>query len=345
MRTIFSVLLGLSAALGLARAAQADGLTYASGPLNARVYLEGSVQGGDSGSKLTPHADRPNALRGLARLTADWTTNDGRLFGVNIEVSSERRQTEALNTGEIYAYLASDFGRLEIGRQDGAADQLALRAPVIALGQIRGDFSRYAGSPALLSAFDTEDAPKIIYLSPPVAGLRVGASWAPRDEHSADAFGPRTLQRNGYELGAQYERPVGGWVVGLSGGYVHADSEVTTGRADIRSWSVGAQARKGPLRIGGGYVDRGDSNLTIRGFNQREWSGGVAWVQDRWGVGASASTSTASTFHNTLAGAGGYYSITDWVTLRADVVYVDQRFGSATAERAVVGVAELAVHY
>ena len=345
MKSLIPVLLGLAAALGLAGVVQADGLTYSSGPLNARLYLEGSAQTGDSGGSLAPHADKPNVLQGLARLTADWTTNDGRLLGVNIEVSSERRQTEALNTGEIYAYLASDFGRLEIGRQDGAADQLALRAPVIALGQVRGDFSRHAGSPALLSAFDTEDAPKIIYLSPPVAGLRVGASWAPRDEHAADAFGPRTLQRNGWELGAQYERPVGGWVVGFSGGYVHADSDVATGRADIRSWSVGAQARKGPLRIGGGYVDRGDSNLTIRGFNQREWSGGVAWVQDRWGVGASASRSTASTFRNALIGVGGYYAVTSWATLRADVVYVDQRFGTATTERGAVGVAELAVHY
>ncbi len=108
------------------------------------------------------------------------TTPSGVIIGANVEKTNQDRETEALNTGEIYGFIASDWGRLEVGKQDGPADTLAFSAPVIALGQVRGDFSRYAGSQALLKPLDTQDSFKVIYLSPPVSGFRAGVSWSPR---------------------------------------------------------------------------------------------------------------------------------------------------------------------
>lgn len=326
-------------------AASADDLAYRNGPLDIQLHLAVSAQAGDVSGDVARRPDSPDALEGVARLTADWTTSTGRLFGFSLETASGDRQTEALNSGEVYAYLASDFGRIELGKQDGAADQLAYRAPVIALGQVRGDFARYAGAPAALSAYDSGDAPKFIYLSPPLAGFRVGASYAPRDDRDGDTLAARTRQRDVVELGAQYERPVGDWIVGGSAGWVHGDSDPATGKADIRSWSAGAQARRGPLKVGVGYVDRGDSNQSVIGFGQTEWSAGVSWVKERWGVALSAASSDASTFSNRPIGIGGYYALTSWATIRADLVRIDQQRGALPREDGFVFVSELALHY
>ncbi|MBX7247990.1 MAG: porin [Caulobacteraceae bacterium] len=338
-----SILLAAVAGAGFLAtpALAADGLRWDSGDWAFSAHLAGSAQAGDASEDLPPASGDTTHLDGYVRLNADWTSDDGWTAGANLEASTNDRETEALNTGEIYVYVASELGRLEIGKQDGAADALALRAPVIALGQVRGDFARYAGSQALLSAYDSGDAPKVVFLSAPYSGLRVGVSWAPQDNRD-DLAGLPVKHHDVVELGAQFERPVGDWVLGISGGYVTSQSVGVT--QDIRSWSVGVEAKRGPLRLGAGYVDRGDSNQLFIDFDQREWSVGAAWVKERWGVAASAAWSEASVFDNQLLGIGGFFNLNDYVTLRADVVHVDEeRFGLES--QGVVGLAEIEFHY
>ena len=80
-----------------------------------------------------------------------------------------------------------------MGEQDGSADRLAFHSPIIGLGQIRGDFARYAGRQVLLSAYDTSDAIKLICLSPPICGLRCDLSYAPG--RTANSDGQRVRDR------------------------------------------------------------------------------------------------------------------------------------------------------
>lgn len=325
-------------------ASLAQDLSWQQGGARAELQLAGSALVGGSDETLPKRPSEPDLLQGYARLTADWTSPTGRIFGVSLEASSSDRESEALNAQEIYAYLASDFGRFEIGRQDGAADILAYRAPVVGLGQVRGDFARFAGTPASLSAYDTGDAAKITYLSPPIRGVRVGVSWAPEDDRNDGGPGG-SVQKDAIELGAQVEQPVANWILGASAAWVQAEADPAGGRADIRSWSLGAQARRGPLKIGIGYVDRGDSDQRVRGFDQTEWSGGVAWIRDGWSVGISGAASDASTFQNRLVGIGGDYDITDHVTFRTDLVHVRQKRGPGPWEDGLTLVSELEYHF
>ena len=265
----------------------------------------------------------------FARLNAQWTSPDGILVGFNIEQNSRRRASEVLEAGEIYGFVASDYGRVEVGLQDGPADTLAMAAPLVALGQVRGEFSRYAGTQALLRALDTQDAFKLIYLSPPVGGLRGGVSWSPKVRRNADAVDSRERidVNNAFEFGLQYQQPVGDWILGASGGYVTGNADPVTTREDLRSWTVGAEARRGPLRIGGAYVDRGDSNRLAAGFDQWEVNGGIAWVTPDWGVAGSAAFTEASDRNNRLFGIGGFYRLHPNIVLRADVVkFREERF-------------------
>lgn len=271
----------------------------------------------------------------FARLNAQWTSPDGIIVGLNVEQNSRRRASEVLEAGEIYGFVASDYGRVEVGLQDGPADTLAFAAPLVALGQVRGEFSRYAGTQALLRALDTQDAFKVIYLSPPVGGLRGGVSWSPKVRRNAAAVDLRERIEvdNAFEFGLQYQQPVGDWILGASGGYARGEADAVTTRADLNSWSVGAEARRGPLRIGAAYVDRGDSNRLDRGFDQWEINGGVSWVTDDWGVAGSTALTKASDRENRLFGIGGYYRIHPNIDLRADVVqFREERFLISTDE-------------
>ncbi len=258
----------------------------------------------------------------FARLNAQWTSPDGIIIGASVEQNSRRRASEVLEAGEIYGFVASDYGRIEVGLQDGPADTLAFAAPLVALGQVRGEFSRYAGTQALLRALDTQDAFKVIYLSPPVGGLRGGVSWSPKVRRNATAVDSRERieVNNAFEFGLQYQQPVGDWILGASGGYAVGNADPITTRADLNSWSVGAEARRGPLRIGAAYVDRGDSNRLDRGFDQWEVNGGVGWINPDWGVAGSVAYTKASDRENRLIGAGGFYRVHPNIELRADVV-------------------------
>lgn len=277
-----------------------------------------------------PATESPDAKADLfARINAQWTSPGGIIIGFNAEQNSRRRASEVLEAGEIYGFVASDYGRVEVGLQDGPADTLAFAAPLVALGQVRGEFSRYAGTQALLRALDTQDAFKVIYLSPPVGGLRGGVSYSPKVRRNADAVDLRDRidVNDAFEFGVQYQQPVGDWILGASGGYATGQADPITTRADLNSWSVGAEARRGPLRIGAAYVDRGDSNRLDRGFDQWEVNGGVGWVTPGWGVASSVALTRASDRENRLIGVGGFYQLHPNIQIRADVVsFREERF-------------------
>jgi hypothetical protein len=291
-----------------------------------------------------PITDSPDAKVDLfARLNAQWTSPGGIIIGANVEQNSRRRASEVLEAGEIYGFVASDYGRLEVGLQDGPADTLAFAAPLVALGQVRGEFSRYAGSQALLRALDTQDAFKVIYLSPPIGGLRGGVSYSPKVRRNATAVDSRERisVNDAVELGLQYQQPVGNWILGASGGYVTGEADPITTRADLRSWSVGAEARRGSLRIGGAYVDRGDSNRLDRGFDQWEVNGGIGWVTPKWGVAGSAAYTKASDRKNRLYGVGGFYRLHPNVEVRADVVQFREERLPVIVDKGIASVIEV----
>lgn len=292
-----------------------------------------------------PATDSPDAKIDLfARLNAEWTSPGGILIGFNVEQNSRRRASEVLEAGEIYGFAATDYGRIEVGLQDGPADTLAFAAPLVALGQVRGEFSRYAGTQALLRALDTQDAFKVIYLSPPVGGLRGGVSWSPKVRRNSAAVDSREriVLDNAFEFGLQYQQPVGDWILGASAGYATGEADPLTTRADLNSWSLGAEARRGPFRIGGAYVDRGDSNRLDRGFDQWEVNGGVGWVTPEWGVAASAAYTKASDRSNRLIGAGGFYQLHPNIQLRADIVRFREEQLRVGVNKGVAAVMEIA---
>src|SRR3954468_21917856 len=75
---------------------------------------------------------------------ADGKADNGLLYGAKVELQNSTPTTQGLNstgvgTDEASVYLAGTWGRLELGDFDGAADTLAIYAPLIGIEQIDGD--------------------------------------------------------------------------------------------------------------------------------------------------------------------------------------------------------------
>jgi len=193
----------------------------------------------------------PKSTRGLGEqfitdteihVTATGKADNGLVYGMYVEIEADpavyQLTTQAINVGgatgvatqttvgtsaqnyidEANIFLQGSWGRIELGDQDGAADQLFFGAPYDygpAYGQgsgADGDLifrwtnglypapltSSISGSPGYLfnvKAIDSNDLTKITYLSPVISGFRAGFSFAPDGANNGNGFviGPGRL--------------------------------------------------------------------------------------------------------------------------------------------------------
>ena len=332
---------------GVGTTASAQSLSTQVNGVDLSVSGAISAQAGAFDSVETGRSDSTGEFDASILLNAEYVGDDGLVWGARAEFDTGDRAAEDLQRDELYIYLAGSFGRLELGEQDGPADTISIHAPIVGLGQIRGDFVRYTGAPALLSAFDTRDDLKIVYLSAPEQGFRWGVSYAPKVESNSSNPVPRrrTRQENAWEIAAAYQLPVGEWAIGASAAYVGAEADPITERGDIDSYSVGLEATREKFSIGGAYVSRGDSNSLVRNLDETEWNAGVAWRDDGWGIAASASLTESTILENRLIGVGGYYEFNEWWIVRVDAVSIQEKIPGGATRDGQVGIVELSFQF
>lgn len=326
-----------------------SGLTGDFGDLQLRGRFTASLQGAaiDPVEPVNSGSKTDGAVDGSARLSLEYTTDNALIFGVAGEVDSGAEDIEGFERDELYVYAASEWGRIEIGENDGPADTLSFHAPQVGLGQVRGDFARYSGSVALLSPYDTQDAGKVTYLSPPVSGFRFGVAYTPEFAINSNDPVPqrRLIEENVVELGAQFVRPVGDWIAGASAAYVTGEADPVTGREDIESWGVGAELRRGKLTLGAAYVDRGRSGLFPASEPENEWNAGALWREEGWAVAGSVAISDENGGTISRYGIGAEYDITDNVYVSADAIFLEKENSVGVSREGVVGLLELGVRF
>lgn len=282
-----------------------------------------------------------------ARFTLEYVSDNAWVVGIGAEVDTGNVDIADFERDELYIFVAADWGRIELGENDGPADTLSFHAPQVGLGQVRGDFARYSGSVALLSVYDSRDAAKVTYLSPPLEGFRFGASYSPEFEINGDDPIPtrRLIQENVVELGAQYVMPVGDWVVGVSAAYVGGSSDPLTTRGDLESWGGGIELRRDKLVLGAAYLDRGQSNLLLTQEPESEWNAGVAWYEETWSVAASFARTDDGAGTESRFGVGGEYGFLENYFVRADAVWLESESAAGVTRDGAVGVFELGVRF
>jgi len=233
-------------------------------------------------------------IRALGELhvSGKFKTDSGLTLGGEIEFDAASDSTN--NIDEIYVYSEGEFGRVEAGDQDGAADKLGSEVPSVGFGQVTGDWSAdddgFAGQSPIVEIAESSDDTKITYYAPSFNGLKLGISWAPLDDDGGTAEIAAGEETDQFELGAEYSISTGeSSSITLAGAYFKA-TDNDAGDEDHSAWDAGITFEFDAFAIGFNRVDLGDSGRGV-GEDVTGTTLGMTYGMGDWAFGASYNTS------------------------------------------------------
>jgi hypothetical protein len=350
MRKILLATTALAAFAGFSSAANAQ-ITVS---LGGYTEFFGAIYDND----IVNGTDREFQLETEIVVRADGKADNGLLYGAKVEL--QNGATSTVTTDEASIYLAGFWGRVELGDFDGAADTLAIYAPLVGVTGIDGDYTDFISSQpmgSVIKAPDSGDATKVMYVTPRVGGFQAGFSYTPENGNEAQSVVP-TKNTSNYsdflEYGINYTGD-------FSGVTVAASATGTTGNGkgtgvstiagvpafalkDFSAWQVGAEFGYAGFKVGGGYVDAENFNTRVNtnSGDQHVWNAGITYTTGPIAVGLSYANSegfkTATSYaeEHQVYGISGAYTIAPGLLLASDLMFVDEELKTsptATATR------------
>jgi outer membrane protein OmpU len=292
---------------------------------------------------------------------ADGKADNGLLYGAKVELQNSSAGG-GVTTDEASVYLSGTWGRIELGDFDGAADTLAIYAPLVGIEQIDGDAYdfldtgvspttvRFGATPffGLVKAPDSGDATKVMYLTPRFAGIQAGISYATQNGSEAQNVvalkSDTPSYKDFWEFGANYTGTFAGFSVALGATGSMGSGEdrqfppFTTAAGatqleDFFAWQAGAQLGYAGFKFGGGYIegdDYGARRNTVAG-DATAWHLGASYTAGPFAVGVSyadaegakAGFTTYASDYKTYGG-GVAYTVAPGLVLQGDLMYVDE---------------------
>lgn len=241
-------------------------------------------------------ADQDEAVGGAARnthnfemmneaeihLTGEKTFENGLTVGAVIELEA---QTNGDQIDESYLYFSGDWGRVNVGSENGAAFLMQVAAPavdskfdgidpsyvILNVGgntAVSANSKRFNYSMGASGNAQRGDSDKFTYLSPVLNGFQIGASYTAtgqedgsvRDGMSSDKTS--FDRRDEIQLAGTWSGSVEGFDVTAGMGYLTATKEAKIPNTDDREqWNVGLNVSYEGFTVGGNYFR--DNN----GFN------------------------------------------------------------------------------
>jgi outer membrane protein OmpU len=254
---------------------------------------------------------------------ADGKADNGLLYGAKVELqnSTPSGAGTGVGTDEASVYLSGTWGRIELGDFDGAADTLAIYAPLVGIEQIDGDAydfldvtaptpagaltgTRFGAQPffGLVKAPDSGDATKVMYISPRFAGFQGGVSYATQNGSEAQNVVALKSDTPGYkdfwEFGVNYTGSFAGFSVAAGATASTASGEdrqappftaVNRELEEFFAWQAGAQIGYAGFKFGGGYID-GDDFGAIKNTTAGDataWHVGASYTAGPFAVGVT----------------------------------------------------------
>ncbi len=243
----------------------------------------------------------------------------GLKIGFGSEVSKDRTAFgNEDRVEEVYIWAEGALGKLEIGKQDGVADQLSFSAPYVTTDVRANDSKLFlpALSPINLRTDVgngvSSDNLKIIYFTPRIEGFQLGMSYTPEGGPSeADTtldlskFEKANLDKQSeiFEVGVSYLKSFDDLTFAVSGVYLTGKNEPkitlnVPGADDVREWGVGGQIGYGGLSLGGSYRESNIFGLNFgRVDDQVEseaWDFGATYSAGSWKLGAAYVSATST---------------------------------------------------
>ena len=287
-------LLGCTAIVG----ASMLGVAVAKAADPPELKLDGSLrfevkfadQDYDVGRKQSQHFESDDAG---VNLRASATADNGLKYGAKIEIDTD---AEKAGVDELLITFSGDWGRLELGDDDGAEDNMAYGGENVAcLGECGYDggassvfhfMGARKGNPNLgTEGGDTSDASKITYFTPRTSGFRVGVSYTPDSgANLASDIETNTVKkddkltltdiRNAVGVGFDYVSKVGeaDFRAHVTGAWASIDSDMANTLEDPRGYMVGVGLGWMGWKLGLGYGNAGDGMQTKgSGEDNGEW--------------------------------------------------------------------------
>jgi predicted porin len=333
---------GVAVMLPVMPQARAEGLedpemfgVWASGSV---AYYAGTMQGkpaGGSGRLM---------LRSEIEINADAEGSTESGLGYGFHLSQIRESEGEFYENGSYLFLSGNLGRIQLGPADGAATTLWVGPPVVGMGQVDGKAYLFDVPVAGLSARDSDNAPKITYLTPVFQGFQAGISYAPRDlsvvnveldddtleELAANAFNERSwfyrdsmAFRDVVEVSARYQGAIGPFTVAASAAYVSAqalDTEMSSWgdnglepfasarRSDLHAWSAGGRLSFEGFSAGGAFFSDGSGGSVLGVTSEMPVSGEAAILSPEPGRARSSGWSAGAAYQSDTWAVGASFA-------------------------------------
>jgi outer membrane protein OmpU len=250
-------------------------------------------------------------------IQATGTSDTGVTYGSYLELevgSGDATQTNAF-VDEVNLFFSGNFGRIELGQQDGAEDVgfVGGEDAQSGTGGVDGDTKNLS---SVINVRNTSDAQKVTYYTPRVAGFQIGASYAP--DTGSDGGGDNTPGDSEQNLSGavNWVGAFSGVDLTLSAVGIIGDGETDT-TDDRKDYSVGGLVGVGGLSFGatwGQLLDEGEADFAHLGL-EYEFGGASASVGYTY-ANVDALSDTQHVF--VVSGAVG---LMPGVTLKGDVSY------------------------
>ena len=245
----------------------------------------------------------------------ETTLDNGLTVGAEIQLEGQTDGGDQID--ESYIYMSGDWGRLNVGSENGAAYLLQVGAPAVDknFDGIDPEYIVVDGTNSALLANgrglnygmgiggqnDRGDTDKFTYLSPVFSGFQFGASYSAslqedasvRDGFTSDAAAGGAL-KDSYEVAARWAGEFDGVGVTAGAGWAQAEQEdEVAGEDDREQWNVGLNFNVSGFTFGGAYFE--DNNAVDSDGETTTYALGVNYETGPYTVGASYLASETET--------------------------------------------------
>ncbi len=279
------------------------------------------------------------------KLKASNTADNGLKYGLEIQLETDQDSTD--NTDENYLWVEGDFGRVEFGDQDGAAESLLASGKDVGLiyGMIDNatgsslDTSSASISQTAADVSDSSDATKITYYTPSFNGFKAGVSYAPdtSDGQEVATSVVDTRAEQFVEAGLNYSGSFNDVSVELGANGVWADHSGNAGTdqndAQFFGAGVGFNVGYAGFTVGAGYTYQDGDDVFD---NQNTVDAGINYTTGAWqvavaGVWSETNDVTASAggdFESTAISAGVQYELAPGLAVYGSAITGDYEGGA-----------------
>jgi len=220
-----------------------------------------------------------------------------------------------------YLYFSGNWGRMNLGRENGAAYLLQVSAPGAdanldgqditfsffnqGTANIRQDYGQMGAANTTIGALgrgeDIQYADKVTYITPKIVGFQAGFSFAPEVDAKgvSSYFGmPSDADAGGYEnlieAGVRYDGEFSGLGIHAGGGYSAANLEAPLFGfgEDLKEFNLGGKLTYEGFGFGVAYNNR-DGGINAGGLgNVDTWVAGLDYTYGSYNFGGSYLKST-----------------------------------------------------